>query len=57
MRTARLVARPGHDVAALTYGIEIDDDSLLSQLHQDLLNATFHVRMVGAVASYKFMHD
>jgi hypothetical protein len=57
MRTARLIAQPGHDIAALTYGIEIDDESLLSQLHQDLLNATFHVRVVGAVASDKFKHD
>ena len=57
MWTARLVGRLGHDVAGLSYGIEIDSDSLISQLHQDLLNATFHVRMVGAVASYKFKYD
>ncbi len=57
MRTARLAWRLGHDVAGLSCSIEIDDDSLLGQLYEDLLNATLYVRMVSAVASHKFKHD
>lgn len=49
--------RVEHYVATLSCGIKIDDDLLLSQLRQDLLNATFHVRMVSAVASYKLKYD